>query len=253
MSTGLRLSGKVAIVTGAARGMGAAETLRFAAEGAVVHAVDIREQIDHLPNQSVSNRGSIRPHRADISSESDWAKLMAEIERESGGVDVLINNAGIQGSASPVHELGLDEWKRILDVNQTGSMLGFKYAIPAMKRRGGGSIVQVSSVFASRGVSGLSAYSATKAAVAGLARNAAITYVKDNIRVNSLHPGLIDTPLIAEEAPMSLATLAKATPMLRAGTATEVAAAALFLASDEASFITGIELYVDGGYTAFGQ
>ena len=166
-----------------------------------------------------------------------------------GGVDVLVNNAGVGGSPAVLADTTLEDWQAVVAVNQTGSFLGMKHVIPLMRERGGGSIVQISSTFASRGVPELAGYSTTKAAVAGLAKHAAMSYVGDNIRVNSLHPGLIDTPLVAD-APTE--AIIAATPMGRRGRPEEVAYAALFLASDEASFITGIELYVDGGFDSKG-
>ena len=242
-----RLTGKVAIVTGAARGMGAAEAALFASEGAVVYAVDILDDVHGLAS------AEIRCSQGDVTEESTWNDVVRAAETECGGVDILVNNAGIAGDPAAADALSLEAWDRIVRINQTASFLGIKHVVPAMRLRGGGSIVQISSTFSSRGVNGLAGYCSTKAAVAGLARSAAMSYVRENIRVNSLHPGLVDTPMTANEAVASLEEIATATPMGRAASPHEIAAAALFLASDESSFITGIELYVDGGYTACGQ
>jgi NAD(P)-dependent dehydrogenase (short-subunit alcohol dehydrogenase family) len=246
-----RLAGKVALITGGARGMGAAESRLFAAEGARVAVADLRDDLAAaLVEEIAAAGGEARAYHHDVRDEASWAALTERIVADFSGLDVLVNNAGISGSPADIAGTELDEWLAVVAVNQTGSFLGMKHAIPLMRARGGGAVVQVSSTFAKRGVPELAGYSATKAAVAGLAKNAAMSYVGDNIRVNSLHPGLIDTPLV-EDSPVE--AIIAATPMGRRGRPEEVAYAALFLASDEASFVTGAELFVDGGFDCKGQ
>ncbi len=245
-----RLAGKVALITGGARGMGAAEARLFAAEGAKVAIGDVREELARALAEEITAQGGVaRAYRLDVRDPASWQEVCTQVAEDLGGVDVLVNNAGVGGSPAVLADTTLEDWQAVVAVNQTGSFLGMKHVIPLMRERGGGSIVQISSTFASRGVPELAGYSTTKAAVAGLAKHAAMSYVGDNIRVNSLHPGLIDTPLVAD-APTE--AIIAATPMGRRGRPEEVAYAALFLASDEASFITGIELYVDGGFDSKG-
>ena len=248
-----RLAGKVALITGAARGMGAATARLFAAEGAAVAVADVLdEEAERVAEEIRRAGGRAHAYHLDVSREDDWAAVTAAVWDDLGGLDVLVNNAGVGGSPSDAVNTSLADWNAVLAVNQTGSFLGIKHAVPLLRRRGGGSIVQISSTFASRGVPMLAAYSATKAAVAGLAKNAAMSYVGDGIRVNSVNPGLIDTPMIDLDAP-GMDAIVGATPMKRPGRPEEVAQAVLFLASDEASFVTGAELYVDGGYNARGH
>jgi NAD(P)-dependent dehydrogenase (short-subunit alcohol dehydrogenase family) len=246
-----RLAGKVALISGGARGMGAAEARLFAAEGARVAIADVRDDLAAELVQEITRAGGIaRAYHLDVSDPDSWGATCERLVADFGGLDVLVNNAGISGSPADIVGTALEDWQAVLAVNQTGSFLGMKHAVPLLRERGGGAIVQVSSTFAKRGVPELAAYSTTKAAVAGLAKNAAMSYVGDNIRVNSLHPGLIDTPLVAD-SPVD--AIIAATPMGRRGRPEEVAYAALFLASDEASFITGAELFVDGGFDCKGQ
>jgi NAD(P)-dependent dehydrogenase (short-subunit alcohol dehydrogenase family) len=246
-----RLAGKVALISGGARGMGAAESRLFAAEGAIVAVGDVRDDLaTALVEEITAAGGQARAHHLDVSDEASWATVTGQIVEEFGGLDILVNNAGVSGNPARITDTPLEDWNAVLAVNATGSFLGMKHAIPLLRARGGGAIVQISSTFASRGVPELAGYSTTKAAVAGLTKNAAVSYVGDGIRVNSVHPGLIDTPLVAE-APVD--AIIAATPMGRRGRPEEVAYAALFLASDEASFVTGAELYVDGGFNCKGQ
>ena len=184
-----------------------------------------------------------------------WARkttgneFVGNLLSKHGRVDVLVNNAGII-AYSPLHELTTEDWMRVLNVNQTGVFLGMRAVVPAMQRQKTGSIINVSSIWGNAAVPGAHAYHATKGAVRNMTKNAAITYVADGVRVNSLHPGFIDTPLTQAQAPEVNAFVVAATPMKRAGTTREIANGALFLASDESSFMTGAELVIDGGYLA---
>ncbi|MTD53211.1 SDR family NAD(P)-dependent oxidoreductase [Amycolatopsis pithecellobii] len=230
-----RLTGKVAVVTGAAGGIGHAVATLFAQEGATVIATDVRPDGDLVP--------------LDVSSEEDWRRVVTEAERAHGRVDVLVNNAGI-GVAEGIVESDLASWNRVIAVSQTGAFLGMREVIPVMRRGGGGSIVNVSSIWGVTAVPGLAAYHAAKGAVRTLTKNAAISYAQDGIRVNSVHPGFVDTPMTQANDPAVNAVIIGATPLGRAGRPSEIACACLFLASGESSFVTGAELAVDGGYLA---
>jgi NAD(P)-dependent dehydrogenase (short-subunit alcohol dehydrogenase family) len=167
-----------------------------------------------------------------------------------GRIDVLFNNAGLVGSYEPVDSIELNDWRRIIDVNLNGVFFGCRTVVPVMKANGGGSIINTSSIWAIAGASGVAAYTASKGAVRLLSKNIALSYVGDNIRCNSVHPGIIDTPLIAaQDADITAGVVAK-TPMGRFGSPREIANGVLFLASDESSYMTGAELVIDGGYTA---
>jgi NAD(P)-dependent dehydrogenase (short-subunit alcohol dehydrogenase family) len=238
-----RLAGKVALITGSARGMGHTTAELFAAEGARVIAGDIRE-----PEPAYTDH-AIEPVHLDVSIEEEWARVVKEIVERHGRLDILVNNAGII-AYEPIEELTLDAWHKIIAVDQTGVFLGMREVIPVMKQAGGGSIVNISSIWGSAAVSGAHAYHATKAAVRNMTKNVALTHVADGIRANSVHPGYIVTPLTEAQAPEINQLMIDTTPMKRPGQPIEVAYGTLFLASDEASYITGIELVIDGGYLA---
>lgn len=237
-----RLEGKVALVTGGGQGIGRAIAELFADEGAKVIVGDL-----HQSEPFSSTNVAVR--KLDVSKLGDWEWLVAEVFEDYGRIDVLVNNAGLVGSYAPIDEISLDDWQRVIDVNQNGVFYGMRSVIPVMKRQRGGSIVNVSSIWGIVGTSGVCAYQASKAAVRMMSKNAALSYVSDGIRVNSLHPGLVETPMISRQAAEITAAVVAATPMRRAAQPKEIASAALFLASDEASFVTGAELAVDGGYT----
>lgn len=249
---GQGLVGKVAIVTGAARGIGSATAEALAAAGATVILTDVLD--DEGP--AVVARLQAEGHRAtyehlDVSDEAGWAALVARVQADQGRLDVLVNNAGI-GTLADVETETAEGWSRTIAVDQTSVWLGMRAAVPAMRASGGGSIVNVSSIFgAVGGFGGSVAYHAAKGAVCLMSKNAAIRYATEGIRVNSVHPGFIETPMLAgiEGTPMQTAIL-EATPMGRLGQPEEVAAVIRFLASDEASYVTGAEFFVDGGWTA---
>lgn len=238
----MRLQGKVALVTGAAGGIGRAVTDLFAKEGAVVFATDIG-----LPDAPCS--AGVECLRLDVTREDAWEMAVDTIIEKTGRLDVLINNAGII-AYEPLHELEMDAWMRMIAVDQTGVFLGMREAVRVMRRQKSGSIVNISSIWGSAAVAGAHSYHAAKGAVRNMSKNAAMTYVGDGIRVNSVHPGFIHTPLTDAQAPDLNEAVIASTPMKRGGTPIEVAYGCLFLASDEASYVTGAELAIDGGYLA---
>jgi NAD(P)-dependent dehydrogenase (short-subunit alcohol dehydrogenase family) len=237
-----RLDGKVAIVTGAGRGIGRAIAEAFAEEGATVIATGRAASDTTFPAE-------VHYQQLDVAKEEDWKRVVAETIGTHGHVDVLANNAGIIAYET-LHDLTLDDWNTVVAVNQTGTWLGMREVIPHMIAQGGGSIINISSIWGSVAVSGAHAYHATKGAVRNMSKSAAITYAKENVRVNSVHPGFIETPLTDAQAPEINEYVVSMTPMGRAGKPREIAAGLVFLASDEASFVTGSELVIDGGYLA---
>lgn len=238
----MRLQGKVVLVTGAASGIGHAVAELFAKEGATVFASDIVS-----PKASYSS--GIEAMTLDVTSEHNWATAVGAVVDRSGRLDVLVNNAGII-AYEPLHELEMKAWMTMIAVDQTGVFLGMREAVRIMRRQRSGSIVNISSIWGSAAVAGAHSYHAAKGAVRNMTKNAAMTYVADGIRVNSVHPGFIHTPLTDAQAPELNAAVIASTPMKRGGTALEVARGCLFLASDEASYVTGAELVIDGGYLA---
>lgn len=238
----MRLKGKVVLVTGAASGIGYAVAELFASEGATVYASDIV-----APQQAYP--AGVQAVTLDVTSEDDWALAVGEIVKQTGRLDVLINNAGII-AYEPLHELDMKAWMQMIAVDQTGVFLGMREAVGVMRKQKSGSIVNISSIWGSAAVSGAHAYHAAKGAVRNMTKNAAMTYVGEGIRANSVHPGFIDTPLTQSQAPDLNEAVIAATPMKRGGKPMEVAYGCLFLASDESSYVTGTELVIDGGYLA---
>ncbi len=246
------LTDRVAIITGGARGIGQAAARALAAEGATVVVTDMIDDEGEAVASSIREAGGKASYRhLDVTDEAGWAETVNATVAENGRLDVLVNNAGI-GSMAPAEEETLEGWNKVVAVNQTSVMLGMRVAIPAMRASGGGSIINVSSIFgAVGGFGGSVAYHATKGAVRLMTKTTALALATEGIRVNSLHPGFVDTPLIADlkGTPFEDAILA-ATPMGRLATAEEIAGPIVFLASDASSYMTGSELYVDGGWTA---
>src|SRR5437773_6232217 len=249
----MRLENKVALITGAASGMGASMARIFAREGAKgVIADKLDNEGKKIAAEITQANGAAMYQHLDVTSETEWEAAIAATIAAYGKLDILVNDAGISGSA--VEDLfDTAAWESIMAVNATGVFLGMKFAIPVMKAAGGGSIVNISSISGVTGQRGIHVgYNASKGAVRTLTKAAAVQHGRDNIRVNSVHPGLMP-PMRSSGRTADPALRAKwieAVPIGRAGRVEEVANAVLFLASDEASYITGTELYVDGGFLA---
>src|SRR4249919_720705 len=245
-----RLEGKVALISGAARGQGAVHAELFANEGASVVLGDILEKEVRFVADEIRAGGA--PAEAivlDVTRPEDWVAAVELTEETFGRLDVLVNNAGVIDEGGAVDE-DLEAWHRVIAVNQPGMFLGLKHAVPAMRRAGGGSIINVSSTLGVVGADDYIAYQASKGAVRQMTRSAALSYVKDGIRVNTICPGFIETPMTDDLEDEIRDHDIGMTPMARAGKPIEVSYAVLYLASDESSFVTGSDLVVDGGYLA---
>jgi NAD(P)-dependent dehydrogenase (short-subunit alcohol dehydrogenase family) len=246
----MRLEGKVALITGAASGMGAATARMFAREGAKVVIADMLAHEGQLVADAIG--AAARFVALDVTNEESWETVVAETVRHFGKLDILVNNAGISGSAEQ-DLYSTDAWHRIMAVNATGVFLGIKHAVPAMVATGGGSIVNLSSIAGIIGSEGIHmAYNASKAAVRLMTKTVAVQHAKDGIRANSVHPGVMPAMRTSGRTadPAVRAERMRFIPMRRPGEADEVAYAILFLASDESSYITGSEIHVDGGAIA---
>ena len=247
MNEGLgQLAGKVAMITGAARGIGRATAELFAREGATVIVLDINDEEGALLQSGVDNI-HFRPH--DVASETSWTQAVDWVTGKFGRVDVLVNNAAIQYEM-PLEQTSLEAYERVIRINQIGPFLGMRAVIPEMKRLGSGSIVNMSSTAGLGGLQGMTAYVASKYAVRGMTKVAALELARDRIRVNSVHPGLTDTPMTQRFSAEKQAARASATPFGRAAQPLEIANLILFLASDAASFCSGGEYVCDGASTA---
>lgn len=249
---GDRLADKVAIVTGAANGMGRSHVLRLTREGAKVVATDIdRRGLDETVAEAAASGGTAVALEQDVTSGARWAEVVAEAEQRFGKLDILVNNAGIL-ILKPVEATTDEEWDRTHAINAKAVFLGTRAAVPAMQRAGGGSIVNISSIYGVVGAPSAAAYEASKGAVRLLTKASAVDLAKYGIRVNSVHPGVIETPMTTEllATPESARAVLATTILERPGKPEEVSNVVLFLASDEASFVTGAEYLVDGGYTA---
>ncbi len=247
----MRLAGKVAIISGAANGMGAEEARLFAREGAKVIIADVVEAEGKGQEEAIKAAGGEALFvRTDVTSEADWQQTVHTAVSRFGQLDILVNNAGL--SSTLVDDpMDTDGWHRIMAVNTTGVFLGTKYAIPVMQQAGGGSIVNISSIMGFvGGESGHPAYHASKGAVRIFTKATAVRYGPDGIRANSVHPGFMPPMTTSRPNPATREEQIGLTPLRRLGALIEVANGVLFLASDEASYITGTELVIDGGFIA---
>jgi NAD(P)-dependent dehydrogenase (short-subunit alcohol dehydrogenase family) len=266
MEPGKRLVGKVAILSGGASGIGAETGRVFAAHGASVVLCDVQDELGQSVAQEITDAGGVAEYRhLDVTDEEAWIALVADVERRYGKVNVLGNIAGISGrppevtvqtsgvmTGAALTETSLEQWNRIMDVNSTGVFLGTKSVIPAMRRAGGGSIINISSICGIVGSFANAAYHASKGSVRIFTKATAIQHAKDQIRANSVHPGFVDTPLARPGLLGNESGKARmdATPLGRFGKPSDIAYGCLYLASDEAAWVTGSELVIDGGMTA---
>ena len=241
-----RLDGKIALITGGARGQGAAEAELFAAAGATVFITDVLDDVGQETADRLGDAVTFLHH--DVTSEDDWAGAVGGVLDQHGHLDVLVNNAGIFRIAG-VLDTSLDDWNQMLAINQTGVFLGMKAAGLPMRDRGSGSIINISSIAGLSGTAMAHAYGATKWAVRGMTKSAAQEFAADGVRVNSVHPGIIETPML-EEFGGALPLIKERIPMGRTAHASEVAKVVLFLASDDSSYCSGHEFVVDGAMNA---
>ncbi|WP_339230907.1 SDR family oxidoreductase [Oceanobacillus sp. FSL K6-2867] len=241
-----RLDNKVAIITGGASGIGEGMAELFSKEGATVIAADINEEA----LQKVSEKENIYGMKLNVASDEDWKAFAKEVNDRFGKIDILVNNAGISSEKS-YEEIDLDDWQKMLSINGFGPFAGIKHVAPYMAEQHKGSIVNISSYTAQIG-QGFNHYSASKGAVRALSKAAATTFGRQGVRVNTLFPGIIETPMTAALSTSKelVGRLVQATPLQRLGKPEDIANAALFLASDESSYITGSELVIDGGFSA---
>jgi 3alpha(or 20beta)-hydroxysteroid dehydrogenase len=241
-----RLDDKVALITGGARGQGAAEAARFASEGATVYISDVLDEVGETTAAELGDAVTFLHH--DVTSEDDWIGVSDGIVEAQGRIDVLVNNAGIFRLARVV-DTSLDDWNRMIAINQTGVFLGLREVGRRMRDRGRGSIINISSVAGLSGAARAHAYSATKWAVRGMTKSAAQEFASEGVRVNSVHPGIIETDMLAEFAD-HLTRDTETIPMGRTASPDEVANLVLFLASDESSYCSGHEFVIDGAMRA---
>ncbi len=239
---------RVALVTGGASGIGRATVDRLADDGLTIVIADIQDEAGEAAAAEIRDAGGDAVYRhLDVADETSWNDVVAATLRDQGRIDILVNNAGI-GDVEPLEQTSFDSYARVIAVTQTSVFLGMKATADALKASGSGAVVNVSSIFGIVGGFGVSpAYAAAKGAVRNLTKNVALLWAQQGVRANSVHPGFIETPILGET---DRTMLQEVTPMGRLGDPTEVAAAIAFLTSPAASFITGAELYVDGGYLA---
>ena len=249
----MRLEGKVALISGGARGQGACEARMFAAEGASVVFGDILDDLGQQVEAEIRELGYEATYvHLDVTSQAEWEAAVQTAVDNYGKLDVLVNNAGICNWGKLEDSSG-EEWDRIMEINGKGVFLGTLVAIPEMKKAGGGSIINISSISGLVGQDTVTAaYNASKGAVRLLTKTTAIQYAADNIRANSVHPGSVATPMTSERQsdPEILRQSEARIPLGRVGQPEDIAYGVLYLASDESSFVTGSELVIDGGYTA---
>jgi NAD(P)-dependent dehydrogenase (short-subunit alcohol dehydrogenase family) len=252
-----RVEGKVAVVTGGSLGIGNACCRMLAKEGARVAIADVLEKEGRALEQEITAGGGTAEFwKMNVADESEVKRVIGEVASTFGTISVLVNNAGILGANKPTHELTEQEWDRVQDVNVKGVFFCTKHAVPYMIAGRGGSIVNLSSIYGLIGAPDLPPYHASKGAVRLMTKTDAMIYAKDNVRVNSIHPGAIMTPMLqalfagAPDPRAAERGMADMHPLGRIGKPDDIAYAVLYFASDESSFITGEELVVDGGYTA---
>jgi len=249
----MRLTGKTALISGAAQGLGAAMACRFAKEGALVFIGDMKAEAGNQVVEKIRGSGGKAFFLTlDVTNEQNWIDAMAAVQTQAGRLDILVNNAGIN-IREPIETMKAENFDAMLAVNVKGPFLGTKHAIPVLRKGGGGSIINISSVCGLIGHAYTTeAYTVTKGALTLLTKAIAVRYAKDNIRCNSIHPSTVNTPLIQElfKDPVKKQQRYDEVPLGRLATEDDVANAALFLASDEASFLNGVALPVDGGTTA---
>lgn len=253
-----RVDGKVALVTGGASGIGKACSLLLASEGAKVAVTDVNDKEGEAVAAQIREAGGEAAYwHMDTANEEHVEEVFADAARRFGSLNVLLNNAGLAGVNKPTHEVTGKEWEQVMNVNVTGVFYCTKHAIPLMRSAGGGSIINLSSIYGLIGAGDLPPYHASKGAVRLMTKNDAMFYAQDRIRINSIHPGFIWTPLVAElaesseEGPEAFRShLDGLHPIGTVGEPNDIAYGALFLASDESKFMTGSELIIDGGYTA---
>lgn len=241
-----RLENKIAIITGGASGIGEQMVDLFSREGAIVIAADINESA----LEKASKKENVFGMKLNVASDEDWKALAEEVNNRFGRIDILVNNAGIS-SEKPYQEIDLNDWQKMLSINGFGPFAGIKHVAPYMAAQGNGSIINISSYTAQIG-QGFNHYSASKGAVRALSKAAATTFGRQGVRVNTLFPGIIETPMTQSLSTSKelLGRLIQATPLQRLGQPEDIANAALFFASDESSYITGSELVIDGGFSA---
>lgn len=252
-----RVDGKTAIVTGGALGIGKATAERLAEEGAQVAVTDVKDDEGESVVDAIDAAGGTAQYwHMDVSDEAEVERVFEEVAEAFGGLDVLVNNAGISGTDKPTHELTEEEWDEVMAVNEKGVFFCTKHAVPYMKEAGGGSIVNLSSIYGIVSAPDIPPYHASKGAVRLMTKTDALEYADDGIRVNSVHPGFIWTPLVEEylseqgDVEQGRAELDELHPLGHVGEPEDIANGLLYLASDESKFMTGSELVIDGGYTA---
>ena len=247
-----RLEGRVAIVTGAASGIGKETAKRLVEEGAAVLITDIQVEAGEATVKELTDAGGKAAFcRHDVTSEADWEAAVAKAVEEFGALDIVVNNAGM-GDLKTIEDTTLEEWNRTVAIDQTGVFLGMKVPAAQLRKSEHASIINISSIFGTSGGFGTSpAYHAAKGAVRTLTKNAALHWATEGIRVNSVHPGFIETPILEPTRGTEYwDTMTAMTPMGHLGKPEDIAAGVAYLASDDAKFVTGLELYIDGGYIA---